>query len=283
MLKAPGFLVLLIVVALGSIALQGCRVRHDPWHAPGKLIAGVESQCNSGYTVADGPYLFENNQWGSGKSEGRFEQCLLERTVSGKKQHGWTWNFPGTDRSVFSYPEVTFGWKPWSGGKTTHPALPVRISDLRKLTVVYDVDSEVNGSFNLAHEVWITRRSVKNGPPAPEVISAEVMFWVDSGGVARPGGARIAEGLEIAGEKYDLWSQDGANGSGAASVSWRLITFNRLVANLQGSLDIPAFMRVLVERKLVDPAHYIASLELGNEVMGGLGTTWINRFEVQTQ
>jgi hypothetical protein len=272
-----------LLLALGAFALAGCRVRHDDWSAPGKLVSGVESKCNGGYTVADGPYLFENNQWGSGKSPGRFEQCLLERTVNGKKQRGWSWNFPGTDPSVFSYPEVIFGWKPWSGGKTTHPSLPARISELKKLTVIYDVDSEANGSFNLAHEVWITRRSVKDGPAAPQAISAEVMFWVDSGGIARPGGARIAEGLVISGDKYDLWSQDGANGGGAASVSWRLITFNRLVPHLSGTLDIPAFMRVLVERGLVDPAHYIASVEFGNEVSGGTGTTWINKFEVQTE
>lgn len=283
MLTARGSVSLTLAFALGILALSGCRVRKDAWHAPGRLVAGVESNCNNGYTVGDGPYVYENNQWGSGKSKGRFEQCLLERTVSGKKQRGWSWNFPGTDSSVFSYPEVIFGWKPWSGGKTTHPSLPVRISDLRKLTVVYDVDSEVNGSFNLAHEVWVTRRGVKNGAAAPESISAEVMFWVDYGGVAQPAGARIAQGLEIGGDKYDLWSLDNANASGAAAVSWRLISFQLLEPNLHGSLDIPAFMRVLVERNLVDPAHYIASVEFGNEVMGGVGTTWINHFEVQTQ
>jgi hypothetical protein len=276
-------LVALGLLAVGGFTLEGCRVRHDAWNAPGKLQPGIESKCNNGYTVADGPYLFENNQWGSGKSPGRFEQCLLERTVNGKKQRGWSWNFPGTDPSVFSYPEIIFGRKPWSPGKTTHPSLPARISELQKLTVIYDVDSEANGSFNLAHEVWITRRSLKAGPAAPQAISAEVMFWVDSGGVARPGGARIAEGLEISGDEYDLWSQDGANGSGASSVSWRLITFDRVVPQLNGRLDIPAFMRVLVDRGLVDPAHYIASVEFGNEVSGGTGTTWVNAFEVQTE
>jgi hypothetical protein len=273
----------LLSIAFGSLALDGCRLRRDVWNAPGKLEHGVESKCNNGFTVADGPYLYENNQWGSGKSQGRFEQCLLERTVNGKRQRGWTWNFPGTDSSVFSYPEIIFGWKPWSGGKTTHPSLPARISELKKLTVVYDVESQASGSFNLAHEVWITRRSVKDGPAAPQAISAEVMFWVDSGGVAQPGGQRIASGLDIDGEKHDLWSQDGANGSGASPTSWRLITFNRTTPQLKGTLDIPAFMRVLVERNLIDPAHYIASVEFGNEVSGGTGTTWINHFEVQTQ
>jgi hypothetical protein len=276
-------LIALGLFGFGLASIEACRLRHDVWNAPGKLQPGVESKCNQGFTVADGPYRYENNQWGSGKARGRFEQCLLERTVQGERQRGWTWNFPGTDASVFSYPEIIFGWKPWTGGKTTHPALPARIAELRKLTVVYDVESQASGSFNLAHEVWITRRRIAGGAAAPQTISAEVMFWVDSGGVARPGGSRIAEHLAIDGGEYDLWSQDGANGSGAATSSWRLITFDRTTPLLEGSLDIPAFLRVLTERTLVDPAHYVASVEFGNEVSGGTGTTWIKHFEVQTQ
>ena len=46
---------------------------------------------------------------------------LLKRTVDGKRQRGWAWSFPGTDRSVFSYPEIVFGWKPLDGRDDTIP------------------------------------------------------------------------------------------------------------------------------------------------------------------
>ena len=269
------------LVALGSLG-AGCRLRHDASNAPGKYAPGVSSECNNGYAVADGPYRYENNQWGSGKAQGPFEQCLLKREVDGKTQRGWTWNFPGTDQSVFSYPEIIFGWKPWTGGKTTDPRLPTRVGDFKKLNIVYDVESEVTGSYNLAPEVWVINRNVQNGPPSPSAITAEVMFWVDSGGVARPGGSLVGHPT-VNGQTYELWQQDGAAGDASSGARWRLISFKWSEPQLKGNIDIPAFMRVLFDAKLVDPAQYIATIEFGNEVTGGTGTTWIKHFEVQTE
>src|SRR5512146_3307287 len=153
--------VLLALLAVSAVGISACRLRHDAHNAPGKYQAGVDSSCNGSYAIADGPYRYENKQWGSGKAQGPFEQCLLKRTVDGKQQRGWTWNFPGTDSSVFSYPEVVFGWKPWTGGKTTDPHLPTRVGDYKKLTLVYDVESQITGSYNLAPEVWIVNRNVQ--------------------------------------------------------------------------------------------------------------------------
>ena len=271
---------LLLVTA---VAASGCHLKPSARNAaPGKDAPNVSSHCNNGYAVADGPYRYENNQWGSGKAQGAFEQCLLTREVNGKQERGWSWNFPGTDSSVFAYPEIIFGWKPWTGGKTTDPHLPTRVGDFKKLTLVYEVESQITGSYNLAPEVWVTNRNVQSGPPSPSSITAEVMFWMDSGGVAQPGGAHVAD-VTVKGEPFELWVQNGANGSGAAGNQWRLISFKRPTAMLRGSIDIPAFMRVLVEQQLVDPNHYISTVEFGNEVTGGTGITWVKHFEVQTE
>jgi hypothetical protein len=270
-----------LLLFTGACGLAGCRLRHDAHNAPGKFGNGVASECNNGYAIADGPYRYENNQWGSDKSQGPFEQCLLKRTVNGKQERGWTWNFPGTDSSVFSYPEIIFGWKPWTGGKTTDPHLPTRVGDFKKLTLVYEVESQITGSYNLAPEVWVTSRNVQNGPASPTSISAEVMFWVDSGGVARPGGSMVATPV-VNGETWELWQQDGAAGDARTGARWRLLSFKRATPLLKGVLEIPAFMRLLVEQQLIDPNHYIATIEFGNEVTGGTGTTWVKHFEVQT-
>lgn len=277
-----GFDALACLLLLSALAGAGCHPRPEAHAAPGASGANVSSKCNAGYSVADGPYRYENNQWGSGKAQGPFEQCLLTREVGGKKERGWSWSFPGTDSSVFSYPEIIFGWKPWTGGKTTDPHLPTRVGDFKKLTVVYAVESQISGSYNLAPEVWLTNRSVHDGPPSPQSITTEVMFWMASGGVARPGGALVAN-VVVSGEPYELWQQDGANGSGASSANWRLLSFKRTTPQLSGTIDITAFMRALVEQQLVDPNHYISSVEFGNEVTGGSGTTWVKRFEVQAE
>ncbi|HVY30801.1 MAG TPA: hypothetical protein VHB79_29785 [Polyangiaceae bacterium] len=269
-------------MVLSAVAAVGCHPKRVAHSAPGAAEANVTSHCNDGYAVADGPYRYENNQWGRGKAQGPYEQCLLTREVGGTKERGWSWTFPGTDSSVFSYPEIIFGWKPWTGGKTTDPHLPTRVGEFKKLTVVYEVESQISGSYNLAPEVWITNRGVKNGAASPSSITAEVMFWMDCGGVAQPGGANVGT-FVVAGEPFELWRQDGANGSGASSAQWRLLSFKRSKPLLKGQIDIPAFMRVLVEQQLIDPNHYISTVEFGNEVTGGSGTTWIKHFEVQTE
>jgi hypothetical protein len=278
-LRSWSYTLALLAVA---IAGGGCRLRHDAHNAPGKYAPGVKAECNNGYAVADGPYRYENNQWGAGKAQGAFEQCLLQRTIDGKKERGWSWSFPGTDSSVFAYPEVIFGWKPWTGGKTTDPHLPTRVGDFKKLTLIYEVESQITGSYNLAPEVWIVNRRVQEGPAAPSAITAEVMFWMDSGGVAQPGGAPVAHPV-VNGDSYELWRQDGAAGDASTGARWKLLSFRHATPLLKGSLDIPAFMRVLVDEKLIDPNHYIATVEFGNEVTGGTGTTWIKHLEVQTE
>ena len=75
----------------------------------------------------------------------------------------------------------------------------------------------------------------------------------------------------------------GAAGDARSGANWRLLSFKRATPLLKGVLNIPAFMRVLVDQQLIDPSHYIATVEFGNEVTGGTGTTWIKHFEIQTE
>jgi hypothetical protein len=37
----------------------------------------------------------------------------------------------------------------------------------------------------------------------------------------------------------------------------------------------------LTAAKLVSTSDYVASVEFGNEIMGGTGTTWIHHFDVR--
>jgi Glycosyl hydrolase family 12 len=269
---------LALVLGLG---LASCRLRHDAHNAPGKYAAGTSYECQSGYTTADGPYRYENNQWGSDKARGRFEQCLLKRSVNGKQERGWTWNFPGTDPSVFSYPEIVYGWKPWTGGNTTDPHLPVRVSDVRHLAIVYEVESQITGSYNLAPEIWLINRNVKRGQAAPSAITAEIMFWMDAGGAAQPGGSIVSRPT-IDGVVYELWKLNGAGNKGNGS-GWTLISFKSPTPQLKGTINIESFLRQLVADNLINPEHYVASIEFGNEVSGGRGTTWVKHFEVEAR
>lgn len=259
-----------------------------PHDAPAKHAAspatppadGITRDCEAWAMHHDGRYRYENNVWGSKKAKGKFKQCLLKRERDGKIEVGWSWDWPGFDPSVFAYPEVVVGWKPWSGGKTTDPRFPLKVSDVRTLTLDYEVESEVTGSYDLAPEIWLTDAPATD-KPNPQSITTEVMFWMDHTEGARPAG-KVVDHVPLNGITYELWREDSigvdANGKG-----WRLLSFKSPHKQLAGSIDIAALLKYLVEKKLAQPSDYVASVEFGNEVMGGTGTTWIRRFDLKVE
>jgi hypothetical protein len=252
-----------------------------PQQAPGKGAEGVTAHCEAWASHVDGPYKYENNVWGSNKVKGAYEQCLLRRKRDGREEVGWTWTFPGFDPSVFAYPQIIFGWKPWSGGKPTDARFPLRVGDARHLALHYEVETEASGSYNLAPEIWITESGEWSEQPNPKLISAEIMFWMDYNEGARPAG-RVIETPEFDGVTYELWKADeiGDKGDGKG---WALYSFKSPTVQHQGTISIHQLLAYLAQKGHVDPNHYVASVEFGNEVMGGSGTTWVKRFEVELE
>lgn len=259
------------------LGLGACRLRKSEADAPGKDQPGVSSHCANGYSVASGPYRFENNQWGRDKASGGFEQCLLKRERDGQKQFGWTWHWPGEAPSVYAYPEVIWGWKPWTGGTSTDTRFPRRVSDIERLSLHYKVETEATGSYNLAPEVWLTQHRETSGKPSPELITAEIMFWVDYSGISRPAG-EVVEEVDIDGAHYELWRMSNMSSNG---FSWPIFSFKRSEIAREGTLNIHAFLQHMTSQGQINPRDYVASLEFGNEIVGGRGTTWLERFDIE--
>ncbi len=246
-----------------------------------KDVGDVTALCEAWAAHVDGPYKYENNQWGHKKATGKFEQCLLKRTVEGRTEIGWTWNWPGVDPSVFSYPEIIFGWKPWSGGKPSDSRFPLKVGDVQHLAIHYTVETRASGSYNLAPEIWLTRSSQWSEEPNPGLITAEIMFWMDYKDTARPAGAVIDEPT-IDGIKYELWKADSIGDMGGGK-GWVLYSFKSPIVQHQGSISIHNLLGYMMKKQLVRPDEYVASVEFGNEVMGGTGTTWVKRFQVEVR
>lgn len=246
--------------------------------APGKSAPGVEANCTAWAMVSDGPYRHNNNVWGRDKAKGKSEQCLLSRNVDGRVERGWTWQWPGFDPSVFAYPEIEFGWKPWSGGKSTDPRFPLRVADVKQLLLNYEVETNATGSFDLAPEIWLMKGKSSDAAN-PKLITTEVMFWMDYAEGARPAG-KVIETPTFDGVSYELWKEDkigeSANGQG-----WMLLSFKSPHVQRKGTISIHTLLDYLVKKQLVNPEEYVASVEFGNEVMGGSGTTWVKRFDVE--
>lgn len=247
--------------------------------APGRAEAGVTADCAAWASAIVGPYKYENNVWGIDKARTFTpEQCLLRRTKDGQTEIGWTWAWPGQDPTVFAYPQIMFGWKPWSGGKPSDPRFPLKITAMQSLSMDYEVETQATGSYNLAPEIWLTSSGNWSEQPNAKLITTEIMFWMDYQQGAIPAG-QIVDQPVLGGVRYDLFRADniGDRGDGRG---WTLYSFRSPTRQLKGQIPIDALLRYMVGKGLVNPEEYIASVEFGNEVVGGSGTTWVKKFAV---
>ena len=86
----------------------------------------------------------------------------------------------------------------------------------------------------------------------------------------------------IGGKTYEFWSEENI-GKEANGVGWRLLSFKSRSQEPQGRLEIHEFLKYLAGKGLLNANEYVASVEFGNEIMGGEGTTWIKRLEVEVE
>ena len=49
---------------------------------------------------------------------------------------------------------------------------------------------------------------------------------------------------------------------------------------LQGTLKLERFLEAMQSKQLIAPDRFVASVEFGNELMSGSGTTWVSDFDV---
>jgi hypothetical protein len=171
---------------------------------------------------------------------------------------------------------VIFGWKPWSSQSTT-PSLPLRIADVRALTVRYAVKTEHTGKIALSLSAFVTDSSAASAPN-PRAIVAELMVWLDYPDDATPVGKRTAA-FDVAGTSYELWHtpQHGDRGDGSG---WQLFYFKGPNHQRRATVQVQPLLEWLTKQNLIASDRFIASVELGNELMSGSGTTWVEDFDV---
>jgi Glycosyl hydrolase family 12 len=259
-----------------SPPLQGASESTHAVRAPGRTEPGVTSDCVDYSITTQGPYQYQNNTWAQDKAKGPFEQCVVSRKIAGKTQLGWTWNWPGYDKLGFGEPEIIFGWKPWADHSTT-PLLPLRISDVRQLTVRYAVATAHTGKVALSLSLFVTDSSQATAPN-PRAIVDEIVVWLDYPEDESPVGTRAAE-LEVAGVGYEVWHTPNQGGRGDG-MGWDLYYFKGPNQQLHGALQVQPFLDALLKKNLINGDRFVASVQLGNELMSGSGTTWVQDFGV---
>lgn len=182
----------------------------------------------------------------------------------------FTWKMPytiGETPKILAYPEVIFGVPPM-GAFAKNPGdklavFPVKVGDLVSLKADYDVTFSGNVSgFNVAYDIWLT--SKPNGDRS--TISNEIMVWVHKGDVPTYG---TAIGTYTAGDvTYTIYNK----GTYTAFVADRDVP--------KGDLDIAAMVTHLKKIGIVKDTEYLASIELGAEVISGVGSLTINNLDL---
>ena len=279
---APRFGPARLAALLGSLVflLAGCEPAKEP--LPTSFdTASISTYCRDWAKLQNADFLYENNVWGQGAISGEDRlQCLLKRVVDGKAQYGWRWQWPRGSGDVKAYPEVIYGYKPWFTFSTT-ANLPRPISAIDELSVAYDIEMQARGRYNLAFDIWVTN----SDRPTPSAITHEIMIWVGERTRAwEPYPGYLASRVTIGGAAYDLYIKPHAEWlmeHGAPKVAY--IAFNARAAQLSGSIDVKEFLDYLTDNGHLPAEGYVASVELGNEVMHGSGEVWLKSYEISVK
>jgi hypothetical protein len=230
-----------------------------------------EWSCVDNAEIRVGKFLLSNNVWNKGTIRD-YEQCIAQDGDVLK----WRWRWPGGDLMPEAYPEIVFGLHPWRKVSTT-PELPLRLVDLRELTVEYAAELQGDGVHNLSFQLWLVDRV----PPSPDAARTEVMVWVANRGM-RPAG-RWSYHLGKGDGGYDVYESQRKHLDGEVWREWRLITLVAREERLTGPLDIRALLMELAGQRLAAKDPWIANVDLGTEVVAGAGSAAIRAYRINVR
>jgi hypothetical protein len=261
-----GWLVVLLAAAVGCVTPR-VKVPHDE----GTLVA--QSQERFAHLTIPLGCVLENNVWNEGAASGPRFQRVYSAEREGRPVFGWEWRWRSSG-AVVAYPEVICGAKPWGPEPTGAPGFPFQVQR-RDLTVDFDVVQDVTGTYNLAFSMW----AVSALPARKETITHEIMLHVKPFPFPPPG--RTIAPLTADGVTWDVYVKEGhGDDSGHESNKWTYVAFAPRDPVLRGPLHLSAFLAHLVQQKVLPGDAWIASLELGNEVVSGEGWVRVDGFGV---
>ncbi len=222
---------------------------------------------------AFGPYRVVNNVWNRGglRNGPDFLQSITldEATFPGGITMAWSW--PGFNSSIYAYPEVILGYKPWDKGEGTLD-YSARISELRDLTATFDLDiAGDTGKFNVALEMWLTDKRAGG----PQAIETEVMVWLHNGDLT-PAGQKVGD-FSTSGYGAGIYvKKNMGDNSGKSPVQWDYIALKADADTLTGTIDLREVLVALKQAGLISGKEWVGGFELGAEVARGPRSVTIN-------
>jgi len=260
-----------------SVLLSACASEQARQHdvalpsLPDSEIAGL---CGDWQYQSIDAYVVENNVWNAKGIHG-YKQCVgMKRSATAGMDFAWDWSWPASSE-VRAYPEIVYGLKPWAAQSTT-PDLPRQVDVLKSLQTHFSYDMARNGAGNLAFDLWLTSTATRPEGAANTPLRHELMIWLDNWGSLRPFG-QYRETIRINNIDWELYTGTATWGP----KPWQYIAYRATSpVTQQVSLDIKLFLDHLQARKIIDGKDWVASVELGNEIASGQGSTRIREFSI---
>ena len=266
--------ILYLSVLLAACSTGGGRADFELKQIPGTTV--FESEKDFAMTVVNGRYRLFNNAWNRGATSGRYRQKIFVNDDEGKTIFGWAWKWKDSS-GVATYPEIQVGVSPWNGEAAPDSGFPF-LAGSKQLVVDYDITLEASGSYNLAFEFW----AVSALPPSKDTISHEVMIWI-AGERLGAAGSEVGK-TTVQGNTYGVnLSKNHGDASGAHQNTWTIVSLLAEKPVLHGPLDLGQIIDYLLKNGLLTSKHYIANLELGDEIQRGTGTTIVRNYAVKVE
>jgi hypothetical protein len=185
---------------------------------------------------------------------------------------GWTWDWPeNAGPGVKTYPEIILGRSPWQPVRAGN-RLPCLLRQAR-LTLDFDFRSEGSGIWCESFDFWIASQADLTSKD----ITCNLAVWTAKHGLD-PSYKGRREVLKIGGRTYEAIFETPLDQPGK---TWSTLCLVDAQPRSSGSLELRPLMDLLIARGLARPTHFLATAELGSEIVFGKGRTTIRRFALR--
>jgi len=266
-----------VVILIAIIYMPVCHAEQD--NTDSVIPGNTKAICRDWAVISLGRYEINNNVWGKSNIND-YKQCIFgssDDTSGSPGTFGWNWSWPKIYDGVKAYPSILYGRKPWNKYSTTSK-LPRKIDQLHHVTISYQLETQFSGAVNLLLESWITKTALAK----PEERMGELaiqLYQNDWPGQA----GKFVTTVTINDIPFEFYVDKKITAPGD-NLTWAYYGFvhkGKYITN--ATLDIMQFVDYLVRKGYVNTNHYLATVELGNEIDHGSGHTTIRHFSVSIQ
>lgn len=248
---------LLLIFVVGFLTMEIAQL----------LFLAMDTYCGDYLEKPLAHMVLMNNVWNQDSTTGI--QCVLGngfKQPQDKAVLAWAW-MNRADSTPHSSPSIAYGFVPWRKTSTTDK-LPLRLSAIRTMNVNYDFLTHGDGLFETALTLYLTT----SGKPTPQNLHTEILIWLVNHGRIPWGNYR--GNIIVDGTQYGLWT--------SKIDTWNLVALMPRSFTASKTINLRHCFTALIKQGHLDERLYLASVQLGNNIISGTGYTIIKAFDVDS-